>query len=89
MEVSGIGKYSHIAILEDKTTFSFGQVFVNKFSEQTFTLENQSAVEANYVIRKSEKNTDPYFEFSHYSGKLLPNESVPITVSILFYFNIF
>ena len=82
LQIAGIGKYSFIGITGDNRAFDFGQVFIGKSAEQKFTLENFSNVHANFVIRKAEKNANPYFEFSHSSGTVAPQCKLEITVCI-------
>ena len=80
MTVSGIGKYSHLAIRGVSTIFDFGQVFVGKNAELKFVLENQSAVDASFKIQRSEKETDPCFDFSVLSGIISSKKSLEISV---------
>jgi hypothetical protein len=79
LKLSGTGKYSHIRILGDISKFDFGEIFIGRSAEKRFFIENPSIVPANFVIRKAEQETDPYFEFSHLSGTIQPKGKVEIT----------
>lgn len=79
--IYAIGKYSHISVESNIKIFEFGDVFVGKNSEKKLVLENYSAVHANFKIRKAEKDTDPYFEFSSLSGTVTSKKSVELLIT--------
>lgn len=80
MTVYGIGKYSHIAIEGGNHVFDFGDVFVGRSAEKNFILENRSAVRANFKIKQSERDIDPYFEFSTLSGSVGSHKKLEISI---------
>lgn len=79
--VYAIGKYAHISIEEDNKLFNFGDVFVGKTLEKKLVIQNYSSVEANFKIRKTEKDTDPYFEFSSTSGTVPAKKSIELLIN--------
>jgi hypothetical protein len=81
LHVSGVGKFSHLSIQGDSKQFDFGRVFVGKSIEKSFNLENASLVPANFVIKKSEKNSNPYFEFSQSHGTVPAKGKLPIKIT--------
>ncbi len=89
LDITGIGKYAHISILSPATSplFDYGEVFVGKSVEKTFTLENQSIVPANFSIKRAERQGHPYFDFSMTTGTVPIQGRLDIKVSYsLFYF---
>ncbi|KAJ3349706.1 hypothetical protein HDU83_000324 [Entophlyctis luteolus] len=78
--VYGIGKYCHLVVNGGMNDFDFGQVYVGKSAERIFSLVNLSPVVANFKVRPTEKNPDPYFEFSHHFGSIGPQKSMDLTV---------
>ncbi|KAI8923507.1 hypothetical protein BC831DRAFT_417141 [Entophlyctis helioformis] len=81
MTVYGIGKYSHLRIEGNPKVFDFGEVFIGKSVEKKFVLENHSVVHANFKIKRSERDTDPYFEFSMLSGTVPSKKSIEIGIT--------
>ncbi|KAJ3162411.1 hypothetical protein HDU86_004891 [Geranomyces michiganensis] len=81
MSVFGIGKYSFLAIECGNHTFNFGEVFVGKNVERKFVLVNHSAVPANFRIKQTEVDSDPYFEFSALTGTVESGKSTTITIT--------
>ncbi|KAJ3173570.1 hypothetical protein HDU88_002656 [Geranomyces variabilis] len=81
MSVFGIGKYSFLAIEGGNHTFDFGDVFVGKSVERKFVLVNHSAVHANFRIKQTEGDSDPYFEFSALTGTVESGKSTTITIT--------
>ncbi|KAJ3049787.1 hypothetical protein HK097_009215 [Rhizophlyctis rosea] len=81
MTIHGIGKYSQLKIEGDQLEFDFGEVYVGKTAERKFVLQNPSAVHANFKIRQSETDPDPYFEFSTLSGTVPSGKSMEITIA--------
>ncbi|KAH6577222.1 hypothetical protein BASA60_004157 [Batrachochytrium salamandrivorans] len=79
----GIGKYSHLTIANNSKVFNFGDVFIGRSMEKRFTLENHSVVSANFRIRHSEQNADPYFEFSVLSGTVNSKSSIEIKITYI------
>lgn len=79
--VHGIGKFSHITLKDNIKTFDFGQVFVGRQVEKKIIVENHSSVAANFKIKKSEKDTDPYFEFSTTQGTIPSGQAMEIGVT--------
>ncbi|KAJ3219527.1 hypothetical protein HDU67_000472 [Dinochytrium kinnereticum] len=81
LTIYGIGKYSHLAIEGKVTQFDFGEVYVGKSVEKRFTLENHSAVPANFQIKHTESDTEPYFVFSTQSGTIPSHRKMEISIS--------
>jgi hypothetical protein len=74
-------------MLEDlsEPIFDFGEVLVGKNGDKKFVLHNPSPVHANFKIKYTDKNTDPYFSFSHMEGTIPSGKKMEITVRINMY----
>ncbi|KAI8813741.1 hypothetical protein BJ742DRAFT_377453 [Cladochytrium replicatum] len=81
INVYGIGKYSHLSTAGNKTTFDFGEVFVGNMSEIRFSLENHSSVHANFKIKQTEGDADPFFSFSTTGGVIPSQSSLEIVIT--------
>ncbi len=78
MRVTGVGKFAYLSATQ--TELKFGEVQTGDKAIQTFTLTNQSLVNATFKIVPLDENEGEIFKFSPTTGVIPPEETLEVTV---------
>ena len=78
MRMTGVGKFAYLSATESELHFDEVQTGDNK--KMTFTLRNQSLVNATFKIVPLDENEGEIFKFSPQTGVIPPEETLEVTV---------
>ena len=78
MRMTGVGKFAYLSATA--TELNFGEVQTGDHKTQTFTLQNQSLVNATFKIVPLDENEGEIFKFLPTTGVIPPEETLEVTV---------
>ena len=79
MRMTGVGKFAYLSA--SNRELEFGEVQTGDRGTQTFTLRNQSLVNATFKIVPLDENEGDIFKFTPLTGVIPPEETMDITVT--------
>jgi hypothetical protein len=78
MRMTGVGKFAYLSATT--TDLNFGEIQTGDTATQTFTLRNQSLVNATFKVVPLDENEGEIFKFSPVTGVIPPEETLEVTV---------